>query len=243
MLDHRNIVSQPTPAYIDLLLVIPTKNNIPFIELEPIIEIPYLKESRIVCSLHNEGVVMQALENGHIFYSLNFTSENLIYDDKAISYATTSMEAIQEMKQRAKAVFLQHFERAEDFYLCAEFLYQKRPAKIIAFLLHQAIEFSYRGILVSLNGYDKRTHEINSLKKHSRRCVPQLSTIFSSNAEEEKRLTELLNNAYLASRYDTNYAVNESELSIVFEKVKILQEVCKELVDVKTNHSTKMMAQ
>jgi HEPN domain-containing protein len=237
MLDHRNIVNQPAPTNIDLLLVIPNKNNIPFSELEPVIEIPYLKESRVTCSLHNEGVVLEALRNGHIFYSLHFTSENLIYNDKAINYPVPSTQAVQEMKQRAREKFLQHFERAEDFYTSAEFLYQKRTGKIIAFLLHQAAEFSYRGVLLSLNGYDKRTHEIHSLKRHSRRCAPQLNTIFSSDAEEEKRLTELLNNAYLESRYDSNYEVNENDLNIIFEKVKVLQNTCKELVEIKTNQS------
>jgi HEPN domain-containing protein len=238
LLDHGNTISGSAPSYIDLLLVISNKNNIPFAELEPIIEIPYIKDSRVVCSLHNEGVVLEALKNGHIFYTMNFIRKNLVYDDKCISYPVTTMDAIQEIKQRAKTAFLQHFDRAEDFYAAAEFLHQKGAGKIIAFLLHQAVEFSYRSILASLNGYDKRTHELHSLKKHTRRCAPQLATIFSSEAEEEKRLTELLNNAYLDSRYDTNYSVTENDLMIIFEKVKLLQDICKELVETKTNPAT-----
>jgi HEPN domain-containing protein len=125
-----------------------------------------------------------------------------------------------------------------DFYASAEALHQRKPARIIAFLLHQAVEFSYRGVLLSLNGYEKRTHEIHVLKKHTRRCAPQLGTIFSSNEQEEKRLTELLNSAYLSSRYDSHYEVSEIDLNIIFEKVKALQDVCKRLVEIKTNHCT-----
>lgn len=164
-------------TYIDLLLVIPNKNNALFIELEPITEIPYLKDRR-VCSQHNEGSVLDALSNGDIFYSLNFVDENLIYDDKAITYPQPSFEALEGIKQRARETFFQHFERAEHFYACAEYLHQFGPGKIISFLLHQATEFCYRGVLISLNGYDKRRHNLYSLKKHIRRCAPQLSIIF-----------------------------------------------------------------
>jgi hypothetical protein len=106
LLDHRNIVNHPTPPYLDLLLVIPGSNHTLFQELEPILEIPYIRNSRVVCSLHNEGVVMQSLGNGHIFYALNFTRENLIYDDKANNYPDISADAMQEIKQRARAQFL-----------------------------------------------------------------------------------------------------------------------------------------
>jgi HEPN domain-containing protein len=232
---NRNFKNDTTENYIDLLLVIPNKNNVPFTELEPIIEIPYLKEKRVVCSLHNEGVVLGALRGGHIFYTLNFTAENLIYDDKAVTFPITSFEAVEEMKQKAREIFFQHFERAQNFYSCAEYLQQHNPGKIIPFLLHQATEFAYRGILMSLNAYDKRTHDIHSLKKHTRRCAPQLSIIFSSDIVEEKRLTELLEKAYLESRYESNYEVNEKDLTIFFEKVKSLQETCKELVEAKTD--------
>lgn len=235
--ENRNTKDDTTEKYIDLLLVIPSKNNIPFTELEPIIEIPYLKEKRVVCSLHNEGVVLGALRNGHIFYTLNFTDENLVYDDKAVTFPITSFEAVQEMKQKAREIFFQHFERAQNFYSCAEYLHQQNPGKIISFLLHQATEFTYRGVLMSLNGYDKRTHDIHSLKKHTRRCAPQLSTIFSNDAEEEKRLTDLLEKAYLESRYENKYAVNENDLTVFFEKVKLLQDTCKELVEIKTDHN------
>jgi HEPN domain-containing protein len=239
LMNHKSIVSQPTPAYLDLLLVIPGSNHTTFQELEPILEIPYIKDSRVVCSLHNEGVVAQALGNGHIFYAMNFTRENLIYEDKANNYPDIPADVIQEIKQRARAQFFEHFERSVDFYASAEALHQRKPARIIAFLLHQAVEFCYRGVLISLNGYEKRTHEIHVLKKHTRRCAPQLSTIFSSDEQEEKRLTELLNSAYLSSRYESNYEINENDLNIIFDKVKALQDVCKELVEIKTDTALK----
>ena len=88
--ENRNTKDDTTEKYIDLLLVIPNKNNVPFTELEPIIEMPYLQEKRVVCSLHNAGVVLGALRSGHIFYTLNFTAENLVYDDKAVNFPITS---------------------------------------------------------------------------------------------------------------------------------------------------------
>jgi len=105
----QNEDSQRRSAYIDLLIVISGKAEVSFTELEPILDIVYLKDQRVSCSLHNEGSVLEGLRNGHIFYSLNFIPENLVYDDKVLSYPVTSLEALQKMKQKALEKFMGYY--------------------------------------------------------------------------------------------------------------------------------------
>ena len=126
----QNEDSQKRSAYIDLLIVISGKTEVSFTELEPILDIVYLKDQRVSCSLHNEGSVLEGLRNGHIFYSLNFIPENLVYDDKVLSYPVTSQEALQKMKQKALEKFMGYYYKASDFYDSALSLSEIRSSPI-----------------------------------------------------------------------------------------------------------------
>ena len=230
MLQHKDTGNPATGGYIDLLIIISGKNSVPFIELEPILEMPYVKDQRVSCSLHSEDNVLEGLRNGHIFYSLNCIPENLVYDDKTTQYPTTTPEALQEAKNHVQAKFTQAFEKSQHFYESAVSLHKSHPSQIIAFMLHQATELTYRGILQSLNGYDKKTHEIRAFKKHVRRCAPLLNTVFPDNNEDEKRLLDILEKAYLSARYEDQYIISEDDLSRLFEKVKHLMDIAIEIV-------------
>ncbi|WP_298737639.1 HEPN domain-containing protein [uncultured Chitinophaga sp.] len=235
MLQHKDTATTAIGGFIDLLIVISGKNNVPFTEMEPVLEMVYLKDQRVACSLHSEGNVIEGLRNGHIFYSLNCIPENLVYDDKVAMYPSTTPEAMQELKQRLREQFMLNFKKAIDFNESATYLHENNPSHIIGFLLHQAVELTYRSVLQSLNGYDKKTHEIRSLKKHIRRCAPQLNSIFPDDTDEEKRLLDILENAYLKARYDSQYNIPECDLSKLFDKVMRLQETAKKIVEEKTS--------
>ena len=234
MIKHDAIEGMEDETFIDLLVVVSGKCNTPYKELEPILEMAYLKDWRVCCSLHGEGNVIEGLRTGHIFYSLHCIPENLGYDDKTATYPITTPIAVQEMKSRIQQQFAFIFKKALDFNKSAVYLYENAPSHIITFMLHQAVELTYRGILQCLNGYDKKTHEIRALKKHARRCAPQLNSIFPDNTEEEKRLLDILENAYLKARYEDWYIVPENDLSSLFQKVVQLQEAATKIIEEKT---------
>jgi HEPN domain-containing protein len=226
----QNEDSQKRSAHIDLLIVISSKAEVSFTELEPILDIVYLKDQHVSCSLHNEGNVLEGLRNGHIFYSLNFIPENLVYDDKALSYPVTSPETLCTIKQLALEKFTGCHDKATDFYNSALSLNQVRSTPITLFMLHQAVELTYRGLLLSLNAYDKKTHEIRVLKKYIRRCAQPLNECFPGIKVEHK-LLEILDTAYLRARYEENYAIEDNDLALLFEKVKLLLISSKEFVE------------
>jgi hypothetical protein len=69
--------------YIDLLIVISPKSGTSFTELQPVLDMAYLNDWRVNCSLHSEGNIIDGLRNGHIFYSLQCIPDNMIYDDES----------------------------------------------------------------------------------------------------------------------------------------------------------------
>ena len=98
-------------------------------------------------------------------------------------------------------------------------------------MLQQATEMIFRGLLLALNGYDKKTHELRSLKKHLRRCAPGLLEIFPDNTPEEQRLLTLLDDAYLGARYQLNFTVNPDDAARLQERVASLLETAPTIKD------------
>jgi HEPN domain-containing protein len=231
ILHHKEMQGRPNGGYIDLLIIISGKCGVPYTELTPILEMAYLKDARVSCSLHSEGTVLDGLQKGHAFYSLHCIPENLVYDDKRIPFPVTSQEIIIQLKQHLRQTFTSYFNKAVDFYESAVLLQQKQVSPITIFMLHQAAEMAYRSILQSLNGYDKRTHEIRVLKKFIRRCAPQLGDIFPADTGKEKRLLELLDSAYLNTRYNENFTISEEELTILFERIHLLHETTQKVFE------------
>ena len=233
MLEHK--VDLNDLPYIDLFIVISAKTSTSFTELEPILEIAYLKNQRVSCSLHNEGNVLEGLRNGHILYSLNFIPENLVYDDKVLEYPIASSEDLKTVKRNALEKFIGYYEKANDFYGCAKFLNENRPNSITVFMLHQATELIHRGILMSLNGYDKKTHEIRVLKKYIRRCAQALNGCFPDVADTDKRLLDILDSSYLRSRYEETYSISDVDTALLFEKINQLLASSKDYVQRRLN--------
>lgn len=223
--------------YIDLLVVISGKCVIPFTELEPILEMACLKDTKVSCSLHNEGSVMEGLKNGHLYYCLNFIPDNLVYDDQTVKYPAITPEVFREIKKLAKEKFAVAFQKAEHFYEMGVYLHEQHPSQILAFILHQSVELTYRSILRSLNGYDKKTHEIRTLKKQVRRCAQSLNTIFTDDTDDEKRLLDILESAYLNARYGDPAPISENDLVFLFEKIKQLQILAKKIIESKLGPS------
>lgn len=224
MLQHDDINETKPDKYFDLLIVMPSTSP-SFTELEPVLELAYLKDKRVCCSLHNEGSIMEGLKNGHLFYCLNFTPSNLVYDKNPTIYPVATSEQSKLMREKAKDIFTKGFEKAKNFYTCAETEFSKENNELTLFMLHQAVELTCRSILLSLNGHNVREHEIKILRKHVRRYAPQLASIFNDDNEEEKELLMTLEKGYIATRYDNDFKVDANMLPLLFERVKTFQDV------------------
>jgi HEPN domain-containing protein len=126
--------------------------------------------------------------------------------------------------------FEHNFANALDFHECAAYLHENNSSRLTGFMLHQAVELTFRGILQSLNGYHKKTYEIRVLKKYARRCAPQLCRIFSDDSEGEKHILDILEGAYSNSRYVDDYDISEGHFNVLFEKVLLLQDMARKVV-------------
>ncbi|WP_164974158.1 HEPN domain-containing protein [Filimonas effusa] len=231
MLKHKPFKGSDATGFIDLLIVIPSSCNIKFTELEPTLEMAYLKDSRVCCSLLSESAVIDGLKEGHIYYSLYCTPENIVYDDKKNTYPIAPVDLLTEMKNKQKENFASQFKRAKNFYQCASFLHSSDDTTLVLFMLHQAIELTYRAVMKSLDYYEKRTHQIRSMRKYVRRSAPELNLVFTDDTPQERRLLDVIENAYLGTRYEDHYEIKEGYTELLLEKVSRLQDIAEQTVN------------
>ncbi len=207
----------------DLMIVLPdTMQEKPFSEYETLIEAGCSMGTQLSFSLHQASRVNKAVEEGHIFYSFVCTEENLMYWSNEKEWPSTAGERIKELSQNAVQQFQNNFSKAETFLQYAEQGIVQQNNKLTGFFLQQAAELCCRAILISLTGRDKKTHSIASLKKCCRRCTAAVDHAFPSETEEEKRLLKMLDDAYIAARYDDQFSLAVTDMELLLVKVQQL---------------------
>jgi HEPN domain-containing protein len=224
--------------WMDLVIIVSNEHNAkPFNEYENIIEAGCINNARLSFSLHQACHVKSAMEEGYIFYSLVCIPENLVYDDGTLQWEQAPPEKKQAAVEKAAFIFQCGFNRAVAFLQTADTFSQKEEYPLAAFFLQQAAELCLRSLTCALLGYEKRTHAITALKKYCSRCAPQVNEIFPDDTDEEKRLTKLLEDAYLGGRYEENFTVKPNDLELLMTKVRRLHQCSLDLVKHKLDSS------
>ncbi|MGJ7030857.1 HEPN domain-containing protein [Niabella hirudinis] len=92
-------------------------------------------------------------------------------------------------------------------------------------MLHQSAEQALRALLKAGTGYHANTHSIDRLLRYGSLVAHQLPEIFPRQTEQEKRLFNLLQKAYIDTRYKEDYKITDEELSTLTGKIRRIHEV------------------
>ena len=85
--------------------------------------------------------------------------------------------------------------------------------------------------LLVFTDYKPKLHDIEKLGYLASKIKTTLTTVFPRSTEEEKRLFKLLQRAYIDARYKKSYVITQQELAYLAERVKVLEELIKELCE------------
>ena len=83
------------------------------------------------------------------------------------------------------------------------------------FNLHQAAERTYNAVILVETGYKPKTHNLDKLKRYSKRFSQELEGIFPDNTPQEKHLFDLLKRGYVDARYKDHYEITSEELALL----------------------------
>ncbi len=222
-----------TPDNPDLLIVLPDDADMSFDECHMIIAMQSAKLPPFTYTLHMSYEIYRQANEGHIFYSVACTRENLLYDAGRRTLPLSLRDRAKAIREKAHGNFYNGFTRGVSFLESAWYAYGRGELELTLFMQQQATELPLRSILLALTGEDLHTHSISKLCSCCRRCAPQLSELFPADTVTGRRLLALLDNAYIHARYRELAIPEKTDVVVLFEKIKALHLAARQLFEEK----------
>lgn len=94
-----------------------------------------------------------------------------------------------------------------------------------AFMLHQAVERAYNGVLLVLTLYSPKSHRLTVLRSLAENLDPRLIEAWPRDTRAARRAFAQLQRAYVEARYSPAYEITPDELAWIIYRVKHLHAI------------------
>lgn len=182
--------------------------------------------------VHSQSEVDDALERGRPFF-IDILSDGIcVYEaeEAPISAEPRPLSSSAEL-QEAKLHAELEAGVAGSFLRSAGHAVDDQDLNLAAFLLHQAAEHLYNGLVLTLTLYTPKSHNLVRLRNLAEQLDPALSEVWPTGSKFQKRCFELLRQAYVKARYSQHYRVTVAEITWMRERIQDLQERVKALCE------------
>ena len=183
------------------------------------------EQTRVTIIQHSIGFVNDKIEGNQYFFVDILKEGIMLFDSGKFKLTEPKNMNPEERQKKAKEQFEPWFKSASDFQKYADLAFQNSDNNIAVFNLHQATERYYVAVLLVFTDYKPKIHDIEKLGNQVEKLHSAFATVFPKNTPEEKRLFELLQKAYIDSRYNMNYKIEKEELEYLSERVKLLRDL------------------
>jgi uncharacterized protein len=180
---------------------------------------------------HNIHFLNERITESYYFFTDIAQEGILLYDSGRYELATPGpvTPALQARKSQEDLDYW--MDKGDNFYQIFNFCVSSQKYKEAAFLLQQATESYYAGIILVFTGYKPKGHNLKWLNNQAISIDIRFHEVFPMQSKEEKDLFQLLKKAYIDARYKKGYTINISELNYLSEKVCILGKMAKEICE------------
>jgi len=185
----------------------------------------------IVHSLHE---VNDGLAHGRVFFMEVAKDGIALYEADDRELATPKPKTPQQAHDAAKEYFEEWLPNAAGFLKGFHFYVSEEDWKRAAFLLHQATESLYQGLLLTLTYYTPYNHNIAFLRSLAEGLDRRLYGIWPETTRRERAMFQKLKEAYTKARYSRHYRISAEELAWLGERVeelgRVVHQVCSERI-------------
>ena len=163
------------------------------------------------------AIFVEWLFAGHSF-AVRVQQRAVLLYGEAISFhavpIATAVTTADTEKQKQQGV-----QKVTSFFAGAELYLLRKEYKMAAFMLHQCAEQGLLAMLKAGSGLHINTHNLDKLVRYCSMVNYHITEIFSRQNEQEERLFQLLQKAYIDTRYKDNYQINIVELTAIKDMV------------------------
>jgi HEPN domain-containing protein len=165
------------------------------------------------------------LSEGHRFACTEIKIAVMLHNSNHTTLATPNAINEEADKKMTEVYCTQGINKVNEFIAGAELHRIREQNKMAAFMLHQATEQALLTILKKATALHTNTHNIDRLLRYCSMVNYQMPAIFPRNNYTNERLFQLLQKAYLDSRYKEGFKINSNDLLNIMERVKQLQQM------------------
>lgn len=214
-------------TYHDLLFCTSYLPKIPPRDSVALLELFSQHHPRIGFSVLPVGSVEKLLKAGAFYYRAFCSPGNLVWRQpgRQINWPAAAMN-ITQVQHR----FKEDLRKAQAFLQGAGPYRSAGRYDLSVFMLQQATELSGRAVYQALAGQDLKTHQLSVLLRKLMIVAGPLYRLFPGDTAEERRLVQLLDDAYLQARYGDEFIVSAAELTVLENRVHQWLDVAQELV-------------
>ena len=165
------------------------------------------------------------LSDGRYFYTQVKEEGIVLYDTGNYKLARRRKLRYDEIAQHAQEYYNDKFETASGFLKGAKFYYSEENYKLSSFLLHQVCENLFYTVRLVFTLKNNKQHNLSKLLASVRKYSNEFRQLFPQNTEEEKRLFNLLKDAYISARYNPDFKVTKEDIDALLPKVEKLKSI------------------
>ena len=172
--------------------------------------------------VHTLQEVNDALAQGRFFFMDLARDGIALYqaDDKPLH--TPKPKTPEQALAMAQEYFEEWFPSAGGYVKGANFYRADGDYKKAAFLLHQAVESLYHGVLLVSTFYTPHVHNIAFLRKQADKIDCRLLDVWPRGNRADRARFEKLKDAYVKARYSKHYRITAEEVGWLSERVEEL---------------------
>lgn len=175
-----------------------------------------------------------ALTKAHYFETEIKRDGVILYDSGTYKLARRRTLDYIEIKERAQKYYKEKSACIDDFVIACNSLYNLARYKRAAFQLHQSVENLLRTIPMVFILYGHKSHDLSELMNAAKKHTTDIFKAFPRDTAEEKRLFDLLQRAYIESRYNPDFEITKADIDALLPKVEqlrdIVDKVCRERI-------------
>ncbi|MDQ6482606.1 HEPN domain-containing protein [Dyadobacter sp. LHD-138] len=189
-------------------------------ELYELVSPLFDQQQKIHVTLHQADWISEAVSNGNLYFCSICTRDKMIYSKEGSDFQLLpALLSQQQMLENARHQYGLEENKIKAFVDGADFHLEKQNYSQSAFMIHQAIELTYRAVELLITGRSKITHSIKAHQNYLEPYQTRLSNIFSPDCESDMELLRLLDQAYLSVRYENSYQISRLDVTALRSKV------------------------
>ncbi|RSY79360.1 HEPN domain-containing protein [Sphingomonas koreensis] len=184
--------------------------------------------------VHSLREVNDGLAHGRVFFMELARDGIALYDSDGSKLHQPKPKTPAQALAAAKEYFEEHMGNAAGFLKGFRFYMSEGDWKRAAFLLHQATENLYQGVLLTLTFYTPYNHNIAFLRSLAEGLDRRIYGVWPETTRRERAMFQKLKEAYTKARYSRHYRISEEELNWLGARVEELgqgvHQVCSEKI-------------